>query len=143
MTKHHTLLWFKNDLRLHDNESLINAIESKQKILPVYIFDKNIFQDLPLGFPKSDIVRLQFISQCVNNLRDNLKSIGGNLMIVYGEPETIIPQLTAKYNCNKIYPEQEFATEELIQIDKIKKNLPASTAMNLTWGRTFLECSNA
>jgi len=133
----HILFWFKNDLRLHDNETLVKAIASGKKILPVYIFDTNVYLELALGFPKADQVRLDFAKQCVADLKTNLKRIGGNLMIRIGNPEVIIPELVKTYNCKIIYTEQEFGTEELTQIKKIKKALPPTCYFDFTWGRTL------
>ena len=38
------IVWFRNDLRLHDNEALTDAIRSCEEVLPVYIFDIRIFR---------------------------------------------------------------------------------------------------
>ena len=35
-----SIIWFKNDLRLHDNETLCKAIAFGSPILPVFIFDE-------------------------------------------------------------------------------------------------------
>lgn len=37
------LVWFKNDLRVHDNEVLTRANEQSTTLLPVYIFDPRDF----------------------------------------------------------------------------------------------------
>ncbi len=34
------IVWFKTDLRLQDNETLIRAIENSEQIIPVYCFDE-------------------------------------------------------------------------------------------------------
>ncbi|WP_430908214.1 DASH family cryptochrome [Maribacter sp. 2-571] len=135
--KKNVLLWFKNDLRLHDNESLVKAIATGATILPVYIFDTERYRKLPLGLPKTDLVRLHFLKQCVSNLRENLKGIGGNLMILTGRPEIIIPKLIKEYNCHTVFAEQEFATEELVQIRQIGKEVEASCTFDFAWGRTL------
>jgi len=135
--KTNALLWFKNDLRLHDNETLVKALASGGKILPVYIFDSKLYRNLELGFPKTDQVRLEFARQCVADLKKNLSKIGGNLMVLHGEPEILIPKLCSDHACDLIFAEQEFATEELNQINKIKKKLPKSSRFDFTWGRTL------
>ena len=56
------LLWFKNDLRLHDNESLEKAIQTGKPILPVYCIDPEQYRLLNLGFHKSDGVRFDFLT---------------------------------------------------------------------------------
>ena len=35
------LVWFHNDLRLGDNPALVKAIESGNKVIPIYIWDEN------------------------------------------------------------------------------------------------------
>ncbi len=38
------IVWFKTDLRLADNETLLSAIDKSDKIIPVYCFDEAHFQ---------------------------------------------------------------------------------------------------
>ncbi|MEP6845963.1 MAG: deoxyribodipyrimidine photo-lyase, partial [Panacibacter sp.] len=40
------LMWFRRDLRLHDNAALYHALKSNHPVVPVFIFDKNILDDL-------------------------------------------------------------------------------------------------
>jgi deoxyribodipyrimidine photo-lyase len=46
------LVWFRNDLRIHDNEILLEAVRKADKVLPVYCFDPYYFQHTELGAPK-------------------------------------------------------------------------------------------
>ncbi len=131
------LLWFKNDLRLHDNESLVEAVNSGKKILPVYIFTPSLYQELPIGFKKTDFLRFEFSKQCILDLRRNLRNIGGNLMILVGEPQSLLPDLVREHDCDTIIAEQEFATEELNQIAAIDKALPKNCCFKFYWGRTL------
>ena len=43
MSKKVVLVWFRNDLRLHDNEVLTEAIAKSDLIIPVYCFDPRYF----------------------------------------------------------------------------------------------------
>ena len=36
------IFWFRRDLRLNDNAGLYHSLKSEFKILPIFIFDKNI-----------------------------------------------------------------------------------------------------
>jgi deoxyribodipyrimidine photo-lyase len=55
------LVWFKTDLRLSDNETLIKAISQSQEIIPVYCFDDSHFETTPYGFKKTGAFRAQFL----------------------------------------------------------------------------------
>lgn len=38
-----TLIWFRNDLRFHDNEILFETVSKSPIIIPVYCFDPRYF----------------------------------------------------------------------------------------------------
>jgi len=47
------LVWFRNDLRIHDNEILLEAIRKADKVLPVYCFDPYYFEKNSSGNSKN------------------------------------------------------------------------------------------
>jgi deoxyribodipyrimidine photo-lyase len=55
------IVWFKTDLRLHDNETLLRAIEQNDEIIPVYCFDDDQFKTTEFGFNKIGNFRAQFL----------------------------------------------------------------------------------
>ncbi|OWK69780.1 DASH family cryptochrome [Pedobacter sp. AJM] len=106
------LVWFRNDLRLHDNELLVEAIAKSDSILPVYILDPRQFGETKYGTLKTGSVRAQFLLESVLGLRSALKQIGGNLLIATGSPEELIPQLIQEYEISEVYHHREVAREE-------------------------------
>jgi len=106
------LVWFRNDLRLHDNEMLVEAIAKSDSILPVYILDPRSFGETKYATLKTGNIRAQFILESVLGLRSALKQIGGNLLIAEGNPEDIIPQLVQEYEITEVYHHREVAREE-------------------------------
>ncbi len=79
------ILWFRRDLRIEDNAILSYA---KNKVLPIFIFDKNILESLP-----KDDKRVTFIYKSVLSLKEQLKQKGLDLAIFYGEPKEVIGKL--------------------------------------------------
>jgi deoxyribodipyrimidine photo-lyase len=59
------LVWFRNDLRIHDHEPLSKAIKASDNVLGVYCFDLRDYVLLPNGFPKTGSFRAKFIIECV------------------------------------------------------------------------------
>ncbi|MFC4211536.1 DASH family cryptochrome [Pedobacter lithocola] len=106
------LVWFRNDLRLHDNEMLVEAIAKSDSILPVYIIDPRLFVETKYGTLKTGSIRAQFTIESVSALRTSLKQIGGNLLVAHGKPEDIIPALVQEYEINEVYHHREVADEE-------------------------------
>ena len=51
-----SIFWFRRDLRLHDNKALFHALQSEEKIFPIFIFDIDILKKIP-----KDDARISFI----------------------------------------------------------------------------------
>ena len=70
------ILWFRQDLRLHDNEALSEALDSADEIIPVYVFDERVFRGKThfFGFPKTGKFRARFIIESIHDLRESLRA---------------------------------------------------------------------
>ncbi|MDB5131011.1 MAG: deoxyribodipyrimidine photolyase [Mucilaginibacter sp.] len=112
MSEKTILVWFRNDLRIHDNEILFEAARKADKVLPVYCFDPFYFKKNTSGNAKTGNLRARFLIESVADLRENLRSIGGELIIRIGNPAEILPQLAEQYKVNEVYHHREVAHEE-------------------------------
>lgn len=79
------ILWFRRDLRIEDSIILSKA---KDEVLPIFIFDTNILQDLP-----RDDKRVCFIYKSVLELKQKLQSIGLDLAIFHATPKEVFTKL--------------------------------------------------
>ncbi|CAM3460209.1 DASH family cryptochrome [Aequorivita lipolytica] len=131
------LVWFKNDLRLHDNEVLCHAIASGLPVIYLFCVDERLFETLPLGFRKADANRVIFLKQTVLDLQKRLENIGGHLHIELGLPEEIVDAYVNKYSISKIYAEKEYAWEELQMMAEVKKRIAEKAALITFWGKTL------
>ncbi|WP_205940821.1 deoxyribodipyrimidine photo-lyase [Pedobacter paludis] len=129
-------MWFKNDLRLHDNKALVTAQQECSEVLCCYCLEKSDFENHDLGFPKADINRFRFLEQSVNNLKANLKLIGGQLTIGIESARTTIPELVQQFQITDIYAEEEYANYELNRIKSLREELP-ETEFHFFWGKTL------
>lgn len=130
------LVWFKNDLRLHDNEALNKAIEQCDELICCFCIEKTIFENIDLGFRKADINRFVFLEHSVNNLQKNLEKIGGHLVIGLESALKTLPELVEKYEITDIFAEEEYASEELNLIAQVQKLLPEIN-FHFYWGKTL------
>jgi deoxyribodipyrimidine photo-lyase len=112
MSEKTILVWFRNDLRVHDNEILFEATRKADKVLPVYIFDPFYFKTTELGLLKTGNIRAKFLVESVADLRNNLQKLGGDLIVKIGNPAEIIPQLAQQYEVSEVYHHREVAFEE-------------------------------
>jgi deoxyribodipyrimidine photo-lyase len=120
------ILWFRNDLRIHDNEALVKAAERTNEVVPIYIFDPRIFKEHDLGFPKTGSLRHQFLTESVTNLRENLQKIGSNLIIRTGFPEDILPELAQAIGADELYTSEEITQEEVDVDSLVEERLKAN-----------------
>jgi len=129
-----TLLWFRNDLRIHDNEALRLA-SGDSEILPVYCFDPRHFAETSFGFQKTGPYRAQFLIESVIDLRNNLQEIGADLIVRKGKPEEILPALATEHDVDTIYAHKEVTGEELQVENNLEKN--ADATIEWCWGATL------
>ena len=107
------LVWFRQDLRLHDNEALAQALDRAEEVLPVYVFDPRVFQaKTPEGFAKTGAFRAQFILESVADLRHNLRALGSDLIIRVGITENVIFELARQTRSSWVFANREPTHEE-------------------------------
>ena len=78
------IVWFRKELRIHDNESLSKALKIHKQIIPFYCFEETEFGKTAFGFEKTGSHRTQFLIESVENLRKNLQKLGSELVIRKG-----------------------------------------------------------
>ena len=137
------LIWYRNDLRLHDHEPMDKAIKQKAQIIPFYCFDKRQFATTSFGFPKTGAFRTQFLLESIANLRNSLQELGSNLVIRKGLPEEIIPVICQNLEITKVYFSAEVTSEELAVEKKLVKSLAKiGVKVNNFWGATLYHPDN-
>lgn len=118
-----SVVWFKTDLRLHDNETLIKAITESDSIIPVYCFDEGQFGTTKFGFQKTGSFRAQFLLESLEDLDRNLRALGSSLVILKGKPEEEIPKLVKQHKATKVFAKREVAFEERNTEQKVQEAL--------------------
>ena len=138
-----TLVWFRNDLRLHDHQPLDEALRAGQPILPLYCFDPRHFGQTAFGFPKTGAYRAQFLLESVADLRRSLQALGSDLVVRLGKPEQVIPELVKSHNIKAVYWHEEVTAEELQVEQGVEAQLAAlGCATEVYWGATLYHPDN-
>ncbi|MDP5172678.1 MAG: DASH family cryptochrome [Bacteroidia bacterium] len=132
------ILWYRNDLRLHDHEALTQALAKADEVLPVYCIDPRLFGKTEGGLPKTGAFRAQFLLQSLENLRKRLQSKGSNLLILTGKPEDELPALAHQVGVSWIFAHQEATDEEIRVENGVERALFRSgITLELIWGSTL------
>jgi deoxyribodipyrimidine photo-lyase len=98
------IFWFRRDLRLQDNAGLYHALKSNCPVVPVFIFDTNILNQLE---DKADR-RVEFIHAALEEIQLQLKKIGSSLEVYYGSPLSIYKLLLEKYTVQKVFTNHDY-----------------------------------
>lgn len=117
------MVWFKTDLRLTDNETLVRALESSDEVIPFFCLDERLIKEVQFGFKRIGSFRLKFLLESVADLDASLREKGSGLIFRVGRPEQLIPQLVTELGISKVFAKKEVAHEE--------KNVQASVEKEL------------
>ncbi len=118
-----TIVWFKTDLRLHDNETIIKAIAQSDKIIPVYCFDDTEYVTTEFGFKKTGSFRTHFLLESLIDLDKNLRELGSGLLILKGKSEIEIPNIVQQYKATKVFSKKEVSYQEKQTEEKVREAL--------------------
>ena len=112
------VFWFRRDLRVDDNKGFFEALSSDLEVLPIFIFDKNILDELP-----KDDARVSFIHERLDIIGMELQKFGKNLAVFYGDPIAIIEQIITENHIHAIYTNHDYEPYAKNRDGEITSNL--------------------
>lgn len=124
------LVWFKNNLRVHDNEALNEACRKHRNVIGIFYFEPALFESKQFGFPKIEKFRAKFLVQTIRNLKKNLEDLNISLLVYYKTPHKHLKKIIEHHNITQIYLQEEWTSEEIAEIIKIKNEVPESIEFN-------------
>ncbi len=123
-THNRIIVWFRQDLRIHDNEALDYALERGDEVIPVYVFDERMFKGVTkYGFPKTGKYRAKFLIECVEDLRASFQKLGTELIVRVGKPEEEIYKIACQTEASWVFCNRERMQEEVDVQDALERNL--------------------
>ncbi|MFN3917435.1 MAG: cryptochrome/photolyase family protein [Flavobacteriales bacterium] len=99
-----SIFWHRRDLRIKDNAGLYRALKQEKNVQPIFIFDKNILDNLE---DKHD-ARVSFIHHYVLLLKEAYQKHGSDLWVFYGTPSEVFEKLTKTNNINSVYTNRDY-----------------------------------
>jgi deoxyribodipyrimidine photo-lyase len=110
------IVWFRNDLRVHDHPALHIATKEGDYVVPVFIFN-----DALLNGKNSSSNRNRFLLESLEDLKISLKKAGSDLVIRHGQPEVELTEIINEVSAEAIYYTSDY-TPFSIRRDKIVKS---------------------
>ena len=97
------LFWFRRDLRLEDNHGLFRALNSGKRVMPIFIFDPCILDELP-----KDDHRVSFIWEQLKRMSAHWLEKGTGIQVYYGAVETVFEQISSTYSIGEIHTNRDY-----------------------------------
>ncbi|MCU4157299.1 deoxyribodipyrimidine photo-lyase [Carboxylicivirga sp. A043] len=99
-----TIHWFRRDLRLEDNTALNTALKGQSPVLPLFIFDTNILDELA-----PNDARVNFIHKQLQHINKKLKlNYKSSVLIKYGNPIDIFQELAEEFNIESVHFNRDY-----------------------------------
>lgn len=113
------IFWHRRDLRIKDNRGLFEALSNNENILPVFIFDKEILDNLA----SKDDARITFIYNYIERLKLKYQEFNSDLKVYYGYVNEVFKELVSNYNIKAVYTNHDYEPYAIERDNKIKSFL--------------------
>jgi deoxyribodipyrimidine photo-lyase len=96
------VVWFRRDLRVADHPALLAALDAADQVVPVFVVDRDLLDGGPSG-PN----RRAFLHGALQALARDLEALGGRLLVLEGDPVTVIPALARQAAADTVWCSRE------------------------------------
>ncbi|MCH2194756.1 deoxyribodipyrimidine photo-lyase [Kordia sp.] len=119
MKDNYVLFWHRRDVRIEDNIGLYKALTCGSKVIPLFIFDKDILSNLP-----QDDARVTFIHEELEKINNTLQeNYGVSFMVQHGNPLEIFHKLTQKFTITAVYTNHDYEPYAIARDEKVREFL--------------------
>ena len=117
-----SLCWFRRDLRLDDQAALYYALRAGHPVVPVFVFDTHILDDLE---DKKDR-RVAFIREALEEMQQELLKSHASMDVFYGTPAAAFAHWTGKYKVAAVFANHDYEPYARSRDAAVAKQLEAS-----------------
>jgi len=99
-----SIFWIRRDLRWDDNTGLYAALDGEHPVLPLFIFDTRILDDLETR----DDARVNFLHQTLEEMNTAIADKGASILVKHGKPEKVWNSLLDTYDIRSVYFNRDY-----------------------------------
>ncbi|WP_287879756.1 deoxyribodipyrimidine photo-lyase, partial [Acidovorax sp.] len=119
------LVWFRRDLRAHDQAALYRALTQCQQVYCTFVFDREILDTLP----RTDR-RVEFIRASLVELDDSLRTLSGHaqggLIALHAVASDAIPVLAESLGVQAVFANHDDEPQALERDSLVRTRLAAA-----------------
>ena len=98
-----SLFWFRRDLRLVDNRGLEAALNGKYPVLPIFIFDDEITDELDENDP-----RISFIYGTLSSISSTLEKESSSIYCLKGITVEVWQSILKEFNVQAVFANEDY-----------------------------------
>ena len=117
------IVWFRNDLRVRDQQALTQATLKHNRVIGLFHIPETWLKETPWGFKKMEAFRAQFLLQTLTQLQKDLMKLNITLWVTRGNLKQTVQQLQEKYQVTDLYAQHEWTQEEVDDAAQIPKSI--------------------
>ena len=121
------LVWLRRDLRLYDNAALHHALKESKQVWLTFIFDTGILDPLRKGDLDNKGLkhdrRVDFIWQGLKQIDQELRQLGGGLIVRFGKPTECIPQIAKDLGVDAVFTNHDYEPSAIARDDQVSASL--------------------
>ncbi len=107
------VIWFRRDLRVHDQPTFLVAAGSAARGLALFVLDPALLR--PAGAARRTV-----LYRCLRALDG---SLGGRLLVVRGDPADVVPQVAAAVDASEVHAAADFGPYGRSRDEAVEKAL--------------------
>ena len=120
-------MWFRRDLRRHDNPALVEAAGGDGRVVPLFVLD-------PRAWDHASEIRRAYLARSLTALDE---SLGGNLVVRHGDPKTVVAMVATESGADSVHiasdfgpygPIRDAAVEESLGVPLVRTGSPYAVA---------------
>lgn len=123
-----TIFWFRRDLRINDNKGFFEALNGKNKVIPIFIYDSKIIDKL-----HKDDHRLTFIQNALGGINNAMKRNRCTLGIYRGSPEAVFEKIIREFPIEKVIANRDYEPYAMERDEAINQLLKAQDIDFITY----------
>jgi deoxyribodipyrimidine photo-lyase len=106
------LVWFRRDLRVHDNAALSDALQRCAQVHCVFVLDRAILDDLPRADRRVEFIRETLVELDVS-LRELARNSTAGLIVVHAVASEAIPALAAALGVRAVFTAHDYEPQAI------------------------------
>lgn len=116
------LMWFRRDLRVTDNAALHMALQACQQVHCVFVFDRDILDELPRADRRVEFIRESLV-ELDTDLRQLSEQCGTGLIIQHAKAVDVIAPLAQQLGAQAVFAAHDYEPQSEARDAKVRANL--------------------